>query len=196
LDTEQAGSLISTANMELYGQAVSGIVELSIDHDAFQLMSATVYGESSIQNNQKEMFGIASTIVNHNGKSGKSITLTIKEFAYAATDGNARFSLFESTSIVGRNNDVGMRTATAGAVNALIGGIDFSNGATEWDGNDLPNNSHRNGMQVSEPAHDIHGIGDNPKSDGSYTRRSTAAHGGTMFNRIHPDHISAGGRSY
>ena len=179
-----------------------GLTELGIGHDAFQTLAATVYGESGNSNNSKEMFGIASAIVNNNTARGEnaSLTNTISDIAYAASDGNARYSKFTEASVGARGNNKGMTTANAAAINALSGGRDYSNGATGWDGNDLPTNSHRFGLNISNPSHDIYGVGNSPltqrENGSSYRRQSTAAHGGTMFYKIHPTFVSGGGRAY
>lgn len=93
-----------------------------------------------------------------------------------------------------------MRSAVAGAINAVTGGTDHSNGATGWDGADLKTNSHRFGLNVANSSHDIYKVGDRPlstKENGSsYRRQTTAAVGGTVFMRIHPDFVAGGGRAY
>ncbi len=100
-------------------------VELSIKHDKFQKMAATVFGESSAYKTKgktaelkKEMFAIAS--VHQRNK-----------LAYGANSDQA--DLFNSTNIDARN-DTKMQIANAAVINALTGGFDYSYGATNWDG--------------------------------------------------------------
>lgn len=90
-----------------------------------------------------------------------------------------------------------MKTAVAGAINAVMGGTDYSNGATGWDGADLKTNSHRFGLNIADSSHDIYKVGDRPLTTpvqgASYTRQTTAAHGGSVFMRIHPDWVKKTG---
>lgn len=203
LSTEESKQHTDIANE---APCVSNTVNLTettgITHEEFQLLAATAYGESGTSNNYKEIYGIASAIINNNEARGEnsSLSKTILSIAYAASDGNARYGAYSNTSIEGRGKNAGMRKANAGAINALIGGIDFSNGATGWDGNDLPFNSHRFGLHISDTSHDIYNVGDKPlskKENGSYYRRqSTSAHGRTMFYKIHPTFVKGGGRAF
>jgi hypothetical protein len=188
----------------------AGLTELFVGHDAFQLLAAIAYGEGSTANNSNEMYGIASAVVNNNNVRGANANLsnTITEIANASNDGNARFTAFTNASLGDRNNSGGMTTANAAAVNALTGGRDYSNGATGWDGRDLINlnrdgsfaNGHRYGLNIPNAAHDIHNAGDRPltrRENGSlYRRQVTAAHGQTMFMRIHPTYVRGGGRAF
>jgi hypothetical protein len=89
-----------------------------------------------------------------------------------------------------------MKSSTAAAVSALTGGVDYSNGATGWDGRDLKTNDHRFGLNISNPSHDIHNVGDKPLSNGTYKRQTTAAHGQTVFMRIHPNAVKKGAPNY
>ena len=99
-----------------------------------------------------------------------------------------------------RNGDSKMKTSFAAAINALVGGNDYSNGATGWDGRDLKTNSHRFGLNIADQQHDIFGVGDRPNKPNpqkaQYYRQTTAAYGQTVFMRIHPEHIRKGGRRW
>jgi hypothetical protein len=99
-----------------------------------------------------------------------------------------------------RNASDAMKTSTAAAVDAAIGGKDYSNGATVWDGRDLKFNSHRFGLHISSPDHDIYNVGDRPLShreNGSvYRRETTGAAGQTVFMRIYPTFVRGGGRAF
>lgn len=149
---------------------------------------------------REEKFGIASAIVNNKNARGKNAELmeTITDIAYAATDGNVRFENFQSSSPSQRNNDEGMTNAVAGAINVVRGGQDYSNGATGWDGRDLKSNSHRFGLNVTNPSHT--NVPDNPlkqRENGSlYRRQTTASAGQTVFMRIHPSFVKGGGRAW
>jgi hypothetical protein len=93
-----------------------------------------------------------------------------------------------------------MEMSTAAAINAATHGEDYSNGATGWDGRDLKTNSHRFGLNISDSKHDIFKVGDRPfsplRNGSAYSRQTTAAHGETVFMRIHPNWIKNGGRPY
>ncbi|NJL76887.1 MAG: hypothetical protein HC892_19570 [Saprospiraceae bacterium] len=88
----------------------------------------------------------------------------------------------------------------AGALNAVNRGHDWSNGTTGWDGADLRTNNHRFGLNIADSSHDIYNVGDRPlqtsRNGSNYLRQTTAAQGGTVFMRIHPDFVGGGGRSY
>lgn len=165
-------------------------------------MASASYGEGSSSNNREELFGISSAIVNNNNLRGSdaSLSKTILKIANAASDGNERFGDFNTLSAVERNENPGMTTAIAGAINALTGGTDYSNGATGWDGADLKTNSHRFGLNIAHKSHDLYKVGDRPlsvKENGSlYRRQTTSSHGGTVFMRIHPTYVKGGGRAY
>ncbi len=149
---------------------------LPVNHSTFEKLAGVSYGESSTQNLMEEMYGIASATVNYNNAKGKNANLsnTINQIANAASDGNERFTAYSEVGAKNRNSSSGMKIANAAAINALTGGHDYSNGATGWDGNDLPNNSHRFGLNISNPAHDIYKVGDRPlinQENGSLYRR-------------------------
>jgi len=95
--------------------------ELSVGHDKFQKMAATVYAESSVGygiEDPQEAYALASTHLRNKIAFGAGAPLAKK---FLGTD-------------VGDRNGSFMQTATAGVINALRGGIDYSNGADQWDG--------------------------------------------------------------
>ena len=110
--------------------------------------------------------------------------------------------MFNNTSPHNRNGNKKMMVSISAAINAICEGFDYSNGATGWDGIDLKTNSHRFGLNIQDPSHDIFGVGDRPFKNPSshnnsrYSRQTTAAHGRTVFERIHPDYIKGGGRRW
>ena len=104
--------------------------KLSIHHSKFISQSSTVYGESSVyrvrnkksepsEDLKKEMYAIAS-VHQRNSK------------AYGISSKPAKD--FRSKSAKERNDLPLMRTAIAAEINALKNGIDYSYGATMWDG--------------------------------------------------------------
>ena len=125
---------------------------------------------------------------------------SINGFALAASDGNARTKQFNNTNSDDRNGTF-MQTAIAGAINALTGGTDYSNGATHWAGDDIGSSREKRatgGLLFTEASHDMFGLGSKTKSGApiteyyihngkktsergtySYTWETTAAHGGT-----------------
>lgn len=100
--------------------------DVKITHEKFINLASTVYGESSFPYLKKEdetlkfeMFSIAS--VNYNYKE-----TAFGENSTAAKD-------FRKRGIEERNNTK-MQLAISAIINALTGGIDYSNGARYWDG--------------------------------------------------------------
>jgi RHS repeat-associated protein len=102
--------------------------DLKITHSAFRKKAATVYGESSAyrysgntvpEDLRCEMFAIAY-VHERNDK------------AYGANSQKAKDFLNQTPE---QNNSNNFRTtANAAVINALTGGPDYSNGATQWDG--------------------------------------------------------------
>ena len=102
--------------------------DLKITHSAFRKKTATVYGESSayrylgntIPDDLKyEMYAIAS-VLERNGKAYGDNFQKAKDFLNKTPEKN------------NRNNF--RVTANAAVINALLGGFDYSYGATQWDG--------------------------------------------------------------
>ncbi|PLK42106.1 RHS repeat domain-containing protein [Emticicia sp. TH156] len=173
----------------------SGLTELKEGHKAFQKLAAVTYAESSERlNSQEEKNGIASASVNNNNARGPNASLskTLGEISNATFDGNANYSDYMDSSPSERNSNSQMTASNKAAINALTGGKDYSNGAIGWDGRDLRTNSHRAGLNISDPSHDIFKVGDRPLPNGKYTRQTTAAYGQTVFMKIHKDHIKGG----
>jgi RHS repeat-associated protein len=171
----------------------------TVQNGDLMLLASTAYGESSEKNVSNEVYGIASAIVNNMDlRKNGTIQGTIKGFAFAATDGNKRTNKFNNTSEGGRNGTF-MQTAIGGAINALSGGIDYSNGATHWAGTDIASSTEKRatgGLLFSDQSHDMFCLGSQTANgapvkgynrDGSYrgtysyTWQTTAAFGGTTF---------------
>lgn len=192
--------------------------ELSITSSALVRLAATSYGEGSTANNFKEMAGISNVIVRQADARGKTITDLLSStgtFAFAASDGNARFKSFNDASASDRSTNTGMKSAMKGAINAVTGGIDYSGGAYFWDGADISTNyaNHAKisgGFTVSDASHNIYNIesssvnvttywydksGKATSVRGTYTAtyQSTAAHGGTIFSKYSDAFLKATG---
>ncbi|MBZ5858570.1 RHS repeat-associated core domain-containing protein [Flavihumibacter profundi] len=179
----------------------AGLTELKVGHSTFLKLAAVAYAESSeTANSSEEKFGIASASVNNNNARGANASLdnTLSDISNATFDGNVRYGNFQGATSEQRNANSEMKSSAAAAINALTGGTDYSNGATGWDGRDLSKNSHRFGLNVTDPSHTT--VPDNPltkKENGTtYRRQTTARQGETVFMRIYPAFVRGGGRPY
>jgi hypothetical protein len=109
-----------------------------VKYNDFIYSAAAVYSESSGE--LQESFGIASAAMNMaDNKITLSAQFAATNYSYGATDADpkGRNVLFKKTSKIARNNNGQMRLAIAGVINAINGGLDYSNGATLWDGRDV-----------------------------------------------------------
>ncbi len=88
-----------------YAIKKSGITELEVGNNELMQLASTSYGESGDSNVKKEVYGIASAIMNNKEARGDDATIssTIKGFAFAATDGNPRTTQFNNSSNGERN---------------------------------------------------------------------------------------------
>jgi hypothetical protein len=188
------------------GASNTKTTELSISNSELLKLGGTAYGESSAANNTTEVFAIANAIVNNMNErvEGATISSTIKGFALAATDGNPRTSQFNNADAKSRNGTF-MQAGIAGAINAITGGKDYSNGATHWAGDDVGSRAEKRstgGLLYTSPSHDLQGLGSKEVSGApvttyyenksgkktsvrgtySYTWETTAAHGTVMPN--------------
>ena len=96
--------------------------KLPIQYSRFEYKSSTVYGESSVGYNivdRYEMYAIASALERNSNAYG---------------DRSEEAKIFRKTSPIDRNKYNKMKFSIAAEINALIGGIDYSNGAKQWDG--------------------------------------------------------------
>ena len=163
--------------------------------------------ESSIGNNRDEVAGISNAIINNMNErpDGATIGSTIKGFALAADDGNARVAEYNSTGAFERYGTF-MQKAIANAINAVLGGKDYSNGATHWAGDDIGSKFEKRatgGLQFSSSSHDLQSLGSQTvkgapiteyirnksgvntnvvRGTYSYTWQTTAAYGTTLGN--------------
>ncbi len=200
-----------------YAIKKSGITELEVGNNELMQLASTSYGESGDSNVKKEVYGIASAIMNNKEARGDDATIssTIKGFAFAATDGNPRTTQFNNSSN-GERNGTFMQTAIGGAINAVQGGVDYSNGATHWAGLDIGSNAEKRatgGLLFTDQSHDMQRLGSKTVNGapitthyynssgkatgvrGSYSYRweTTAAHGGTTFMKKTNSFIKASG---
>lgn len=112
------------SSIKNYDLLRSSSTELPLKNTDFIKKCSAVYGESSIGYNifsKEEIFAIASTHIRNT-------------IAYGINSDGAK--LFRKKSILQRNDFFDIKTAIAAFINALIGGIDYSNGAIAWDGVD------------------------------------------------------------
>ena len=185
-----------------------------------KILAAVVYGECSISNIFEEMAAIANVLVRQQTardySSISNFITTNKTFAFAAHDGNQRYSMLMSSVETDIFKDIGMNKAVLAAQNALdLAGKDYSNGAYFWDGADIKTNFSNHakvkvGIHFTEKKHDIYSIGDKDVLDESwwidkdgnktksrgkwqYVYQSTAAFGGTIFWKYNPNYIKATG---
>lgn len=184
-----------------YSIKKSGIKDLGVGNSELMKLASTSYGESGTSNVKEEVYGIASAIMNNKEATGDDATIssTISGFAFAATDGNLRTTEFNNTSRDGRN-DTFMQTAIGGAINAVSGGKDYSNGATHWAGSDIGSGAEKRatgGLLFTDPSHDMQNLGskmvrgapvtthwkpsNKVRGTYSYTWETTGAQGGTTF---------------
>jgi RHS repeat-associated protein len=121
----------------LYGDGT--VMNLGISDKDFRKIAAVAYGETRTDESKKEKFGIVSTISNANAisKRKKNLVTTAEEISYADNGKNPRYNSFIATSRKAANKQQGKMDALAAVINALTGGIDYSNGATQWDGTDV-----------------------------------------------------------
>jgi RHS repeat-associated protein len=159
IDDDKAYVVSSSGSFQ--GQV--NVTELSVSNSELLQLASVSYGESSTVNNSTEMAAISNTIINNMNARGNGATIssTIDGFALAATDGNARVSEFNNATS-SQKNGTSKQSALAGAINAVTGGQDYSNGATHWAGDDVGSSREKRatgGLLVTNPSHDIHSVG-------------------------------------
>jgi hypothetical protein len=201
IDDDKAYIVSSTG--PFMGQTM--VEELPVRNSELITLASVSYGESSTADNSIEMAAISNTIVNNKNERGSEATIesTIDGFALAGSDGNARVKEFNEASSKGRNGTA-MQDAIGGAINAVTGGQDYSNGATHWAGDDVGSSLEKRatgGLLVTDTSHDIHSVGSATVSGApvniywihngrktsvrgtySYTWETTAGYGGNKGN--------------
>lgn len=200
-----------------------------LDFNTRQL-AAVAFGESSVANDSNEIGGIAFAVANRarawGNKTIQQLFNADPNYAYAITDGNARYNQLMKASEQAIEKNAGMKLALDWAKKALENKEpDPSNGAYWWDGADIKSNysNHpkvKDGIHFGDPEHNIYNIEEssngevtiywkvrnrktgrevNSKIRGSYSHIwvSTAAYGGTIFWKYDSDFLKAtGGKSY
>jgi hypothetical protein len=158
-----------------------------IKYNDLILVAGTAIGESSYGyavENKLEVYAIANAIMNYyyyqNNSIGTVRSSIIKMKAFAAIKKNDIYSKFISLTDEERNLTFS-KEAIGGALNAMHDKscIDYSNGATHWDGIDIKQSGRKwkEGLRFQEESADIFEIGDNKKSvkqkyaDGKYYER-------------------------
>jgi len=163
------------------------LYKTNIEYDNLILVAGTAIGESSYGygvENKQEVYAIANAIINYyyyENKSNGTIESSIRKMkAFAAINPNAVYKKFIGFTDEKRNYNF-CKEAIAAALNALHekSCIDYSNGATHWDGIDIKQKGRKwgEGLKFQESSADIFSIGDNKKSvkqkyaDGKYYER-------------------------
>lgn len=135
--------------------------------DEIRMLAAMAYGEGSTDDDEQEMYALASVLRRQQLARGyasiKEFGTTDKTFSFVTNDGNPRYKKFTKSTDAQIAKDPGMSTAVKAAENAFAGGIDYSNGAYFWDGGDIKTNykTHfkvKHGIKFTDPAHNIYDI--------------------------------------
>ncbi|MCU0350147.1 MAG: hypothetical protein MUF43_04860 [Flavobacterium sp.] len=163
------------------------LYKTNIKYENLILVAGTAVGESSYGygvENQFEIYALANSIINfyyyENNLKGTIKDSIIKMKAFAAINENAVYKKFKKLSDSDRNLSF-FKHAIGAALNALNEStcLDYSNGATHWDGIDIKENGRKwkEGLKFQEISADIFSIGDNKKTvkekyaDGKYYER-------------------------
>jgi len=131
--------------------SAKNIQTLSVSHSEFRQQAATVYAESSAYKMnsvtdelQKEMYSIASVHQKN-------------ELAYGANSSKASEYLGLTPSQINKSSF--KMTANAAVINAITGGIDYSNGATMWDGKEqglFPESNNNRSVEYKGRSFELH----------------------------------------
>jgi hypothetical protein len=109
---------------------------LGISHSELIDMAAIAYGESS--GSRDETFAFSNVIKNNMDYNHETETeATDGNFSYEKSHNTTRYSGLKNATPAARNRSARMKEAIAGAINAMNGGRDYSNGARGWDGVDV-----------------------------------------------------------
>lgn len=208
----------------------------TIDEET-KYLAAVAYDEAGVEFNIKEVTGIAYAVMNRLRAYNKYLIKKNKEpytikklfeidrsYAYAKNGKNDRFNLFMKTKddkIISHPILSQVLNATMEAINET--GVDYSNGAFWWDGEDIrtkyvEHDKVKKGIKFSETSHNIFNIKETPKDytwyivhikinkqtkkkktiktvagRHDYIYNSTAAHGKTIFWKTDPDYVKFAG---
>jgi len=193
-------------------------IKISEDHASLQKLAAVAFGEASTDDVYEEIAGIASVIyrqVNERKSSILTLLSSSSTYAFAASDGSQRVKAFYAKKPADRNSSLGMKAAVKAAINAILGGSDFSNGGYFWDGVDIKTNYEKHpkikaGFHFTLDEHNIFDLEDKEvevttwwydknlkptKIRGTYkfTYETTAAEGKTIFSKYTSDFLKATG---
>jgi len=193
-------------------------VKLKEDHESLQKLAAVAYGEASTSDIYEEIAGIASVIFRQVTERKSSIKVLLSgssTYAFAASDGNSRVKVFNNTKPADRNSEIGMKIAVKAAINSILLGTDYSNGAYFWDGIDIKTNYNNHpkikaGFHFLSESHNIFKLVDSDvdvttwwydkdlkptkiKGNYTYTYESTASQGGTIFSKYNAVFLKATG---
>jgi RHS repeat-associated protein len=106
-------------------ESAEGLVELKVSNSVLNQLANTTAEESS--GNKYESYAIASAIINLSNYKGKDIATILRTediYGYGAGGNSTKYK---------NNAEFSMQAA----LNAVLGGQDYSNGAIRWDGFDL-----------------------------------------------------------
>lgn len=136
-------------------------------------LAAMAYGESSTNDNEDEIFAIASVLVRQYKARGYPNIIDFAKnettFSFVVTDGNRRYKLLIEAPPSRIEKHPGMAMAVRAASNALADGPDKSNGAYFWDGADIKSNYKRHfkvrhGIRFSDATHNIYSVAESRKT--------------------------------
>jgi RHS repeat-associated protein len=126
--------------------------ELPITKNQLIDMAAIAHGETSGDDNETKAFAnVIKNIMDARGVSESRATSG--NFSYAKSNNTKPYSQLVNATDIGRNG-TDMQVAMSGALNAMSGGYDYSNGAQGWDGPDVlqgsPNSTSSTGHNKPE----------------------------------------------
>ena len=191
LTQEESANVISRANLELYGQSVSSVVQLSVTHDQFRDLAGTLYAEGS--NTWEESAAIYSVIENRAAQKDKS------EYEIASSSTEGIYGWKARDRIDSERGELGHaereKNSYKGLVRGMVEGTDYSGGAYFWHGRDFRkptkgSRAHEDyyliGFRFNDTKHDIWGLGNHSSGRNDYQHKyeSTNAEGQTTFMKL------------
>jgi len=109
------------------GISMGSVAKLSLTWTSFQKMRNWANGEIGANDSKDALYALNSAIVNWSNYEKKDLS------TFLDSKLNAKFNSWYSTNWT--NSSAGrQQTANAAAINSLLGGHDYSNGAIQWDG--------------------------------------------------------------
>ena len=205
--TKTGNDIFTAINLE--GKPSKNWVVLHQDYETFKQILGTVYTETSAKDyHENEAAGIYSIMKNRSVIVDIEIgpELFIATGIYGWKDStNSPVKLTTQQIIDGKLGikDKKYKEVFKGLIKAIVKGIDYSGGATVWQGNDFSlkdwkayKNYYLVGFQFTDTKHDIYNMGNHPNNDYTisgivdgqkvdvnlrYRYYSTGAAGGTIF---------------